>query len=71
MWNKIGETNNKFILNNFYPVTSYRRVEKESDELLCVYGLYTVTRYGPQSVASASAGKSSEYSTDEKFAGKC
>ena len=35
-------------LNNFYPVMSYRRVQKESDELLC-NGL--VTRYGPQSAA--------------------
>ena len=35
------------IINNFYPVILYRRVEEESDEL---YGL--VTRYGPQSVAS-------------------
>ena len=40
------------LLNNFYPVISYRRVrkEKESDELLH-------TRYGPQSVASAQAVK--------------
>ena len=30
----------------------YRRVRKESDELLYVYG--SVARYGPQSVASAS-----------------
>ena len=43
-----GKTNNKFILNNFYPVI-YRRVQKESDKLL-----YTVcvTRYGPHLVAN-------------------
>ena len=44
---------NLSLLNNFCPVTSYLRVQKkrESDEFL-----YTilVTRYGPQSVASAS-----------------
>ena len=45
---------NLLLLDNFYPVyqfLSYRRVQKESDELL-----YTVlvARYGPQSVASAS-----------------
>ena len=36
---------NLLLLNNFYLVISYRRVEKESDELL-----YTrlVTRYGPR-----------------------
>ena len=34
------------LLNNFYPVTSYRRVQEESDELS-----YTVTRYGPRSVS--------------------
>ena len=40
------------LLNNFCPVISCRRVQKESDELeFVVYGL--VTRYGPQSVASA------------------
>ena len=33
-----GETNNKFVrllLNNFYRVISHRRVQKESNELLC------------------------------------
>ena len=39
---------NLLLLNNFYPVVSYRRVQKKSDETV-VYGL--VTRYGPQSVA--------------------
>ena len=36
-----GKTNNKFVklhLNNFYPVISYRRDQKESDE----FELYTV-----------------------------
>ena len=42
---------NLLFLNNLYPVVSYRRVQKESDELF-VYG--SVARYGPQSVASAS-----------------
>ena len=35
--NKIDETNDKFVklfFNNFYPVTSHRRVQKESNELL-------------------------------------
>ena len=41
---------NLLLLNNFYPMI-HRRIEKESVELL-YYGL--VTRYGPQSVASAS-----------------
>ena len=41
---------NLLLLDSFYPVTSYRQVRKESDELL-----YTVlvTRYGPQSVTNA------------------
>ena len=38
------------LLDNFCPVISHRRVQKESDEFI-VYG--SVTRYGPQSVASA------------------
>ena len=37
-----------------YPVIPYRRVQKESDELL---DTVSVTRYGPQSVASASGQK--------------
>ena len=43
----------KFIPNNFYLVTSYRRVRKnkENDESLCTG---SVTRYGPrESAASA------------------
>ena len=50
----LSKASNKFVkllLNNFYPVMSRRRVRKESDELLCTV---LVTRYGPQSVASAS-----------------
>ena len=50
----ICKTNNKpvkSLLNNFYPVISHRRAQKESVEFV-VYGL--VTRYGPQSAASAS-----------------
>ena len=43
---------NLLLLNNFYPVIYDIRVQKESDELLYIYGL--VTLYGPQSVASAS-----------------
>ena len=39
------------LLNNFYPVISYRWVQKENDELLCTV---LVARYGPQSVASSS-----------------
>ena len=42
---------NLLLLNNFCPVVSHGRVQKESDGFI-VYGL--VTRYGPQSVASAS-----------------
>ena len=38
-------------LDNFYPAISYRRVRNESGELLY---MVLVTRYGPQSVASAS-----------------
>ena len=41
---------NLLLLNNLYLMISYRRVQKESDELYTVL----VTRYGPQSVASAS-----------------
>ena len=40
------KTNNKFVTS---PVISYRGVQKEGDDLS-----YTVARYGPQSVASAS-----------------
>ena len=40
---------NWLLFNNFYPVMSYQRVEEESDESYTVL----VTRYGPQSVASA------------------
>ena len=44
---------NLLLLNHFYPAMSHRRAqkEKESDEFIA-YG--SVTRYGPQSVASAS-----------------
>ena len=42
---------NLLLLDNFYQMISYRRVQKESDELFAVYG--SVTRYDPQSVASA------------------
>ena len=42
---------NLLLLHHFYSVISYRQVQKESDELLCTV---LVTRYGPQSVASAS-----------------
>ena len=39
-----GKTNNKFIklVNNFYPVISYRRVQKESDVVTRFIILYTV-----------------------------
>ena len=40
---------NLSLFNNFYPVMSYRPVQKESDELYTVL----VTCYGPQSVVSA------------------
>ena len=40
---------NLLLLDHFYPVI-YRRVEKESDEL---FYNGSVTRYGPQLVASA------------------
>ncbi|KOX71901.1 hypothetical protein WN51_03046 [Melipona quadrifasciata] len=46
-----GKMTNLLLLNNFYPVISYRPVRKEKRRIV-VYGL--VTRYGPQSVASAS-----------------
>ena len=42
------QTINLLLLHNFYPVISYRRIQKDSDELL--YRVL-VTRYGPQSVA--------------------
>ena len=49
-----GETNNKFVkllLNNFYPVMSCRRVQKESDELLCtVWSLVMVRNRLPAQV---------------------
>ena len=48
-----GETNNKFILNLLLIISMqwyYRRVHTESNDII-VYGL--VTRYGPQSIASA------------------
>ena len=48
MWRKAKQIINVLLLTNFYPVISYGRVQKGDDELL-----YTVTRYGPQSVASA------------------
>ena len=38
------------LLNNFYPVISHQRAQKRR---IIVYG--SVTRYGPQSVASASS----------------
>ena len=44
------QTINLLLLDHFCPVISCRRVRKESDELLCTD---SVTRYGPQSVASA------------------
>ena len=55
-----GKTNDKFIslflslllLNHFYPVISHRRVSKRKRRII-VCG--SVTRYGPQSVASASS----------------
>ena len=40
---------NLLLLNNFYPVISYRRVREKKRR---INGL--VARYGPQSVASAS-----------------
>ncbi|CAD1480804.1 unnamed protein product, partial [Heterotrigona itama] len=42
---KVKQIINLLLVNNFYPMISYRRVEKESDEFI-VYGL--VTRYGPR-----------------------
>ena len=47
---------NLLLRNNFYPVMPYRRVRKESDELLYILVIvylheYLVTRYGPRSVA--------------------
>ena len=49
MTQKVKQIINLLLLNNLYLVISYRRVEKESDELinkLIVYGL--VTHYGPR-----------------------
>ena len=43
---------NLLLHNNFYPVISYQRVQKESDKLLY---MVWVTRYGPQSVARANS----------------
>ena len=68
----MGKTNNinlsininLLLLSNFYPVISYRRVQKISDELL-FYDL--VTRYGPQSVASASGRSSLFFRIFNKF----
>ena len=48
-----GETNNKFILNNFYSVYRFNiPMSSKRKRRIIVYG--SVTRYGPQSVASAS-----------------
>ena len=41
---------NLSLLDNFYPVTSYRRVRKKKKETKLLYTVL-VTRYGPQSVA--------------------
>ena len=55
----LSETNNKFITslyNNFYPVISYRQVQKESDELLCtVLSLVMVRNQLPVQVVKGQA----------------
>ena len=38
---------NLLLLNNFYPVMSYRRVSKRKQRIIVYIG--SVTRYGPQS----------------------
>ena len=48
MYNKY----NLLLLNNFYLVISYRRVQRESDELMCtVWSLVTVRNQLPAQVS--------------------